>query len=368
MRVTLVAPLVAPLRAVPTGGAQAVVCDLARGLLGAGVDVELVAAPGSRVPGVRVRRAPGGPFPDDLLPLGRTDLRPPAAPPTELGARQLPTWLRLAAEIVHRPPQILHLHAMDWPAFATTAATGIPVIHTLHLGPVDPAATAVAAAVARCRPRPRFLAPSGTLAAAWRAHVPVDAVIPNGVDPATVPFGAAPVRDLAVVAGRISPEKGTDLAIAAALRAGLRVVVAGAAYDRTFWAEHVAPLADGDRVRLLGPLSRRRLVRLLGRAAVAVQASRWAEPFGMVAVEAAMAGTPVAVTPCGALPDVVDASMGRVAERTDVDAVAAAIVAALGLDRAGVRRAAVRRHSLERMISRHLRLYAGLTGHASPSS
>src|SRR5258708_8851148 len=83
MRVTLIAPLVARLRAAQQGGAQAVVADLARGLAERGQDVELVAPPGSVVPGVRLRPAPGGPFTADLLHMttGSTAQPPAKAAP-----------------------------------------------------------------------------------------------------------------------------------------------------------------------------------------------------------------------------------------------------------------------------------------------
>ena len=117
-----------------------------------------------------------------------------------------------------------------------------------------------------------------------------------------MPFRSRPAPGLAVVAGRISPEKGTHLAVRAARRAGLQVIVAGAIYDSTYHRELVQPLIDGEQVRHVGALPRSRLMRLLGRAAVVVMGSLWEEPFGMLAVEAAMAGTPVAATSSGTLP------------------------------------------------------------------
>src|SRR6202011_3874514 len=152
-------------------------------------------------------------------------------------------------------------------------------------------------------------------AAAWSGHLRVDAVIPNGVDPDAVPFRSRPAPGLAVVAGRISPEKGTHLAVRAARRAGLQVIVAGAIYDSTYHRELVQPLIDGEQVRHVGALPRSRLMRLLGRAAVVVMGSLWEEPFGMLAVEAAMAGTPVAATSSGALTEIVTPHMGRLAAR-----------------------------------------------------
>lgn len=363
MHVTLLAPLVAPLRAAQLGGTQAVTCDLAAGLLRAGTDASVIAAPGSRVSGVPLVRAPGGPFPEESLSFSTG--RPPVDDPLRWPAAQLPTWLRIA-EMLRERGGVVHAHAMDWPAFVTTANLGLPVVHTLHVGPFGAAAVA-AAAVANCRPRPVFVAPSRNTAAAWASHLRVDRVIPNGVDPQAVPFGARPTRDLAVVAGRISPEKGTHLAVRAARRAGLQVVVAGGIYDAAYHRERVRPLIDGDEVRYLGPLSRTRLMRLLGQCAVAVMASLWEEPFGLLAVEAAMAGTPVAAMARGALTEIVTPQMGCLSERAEVGGLARAIAEAAGLDRLTVRRTAMRRFALSRMVDRHLHLYRTLSVQASSS-
>jgi len=359
MRLTLVAPLVSPLRAAQLGGSQAVVADLAAGLTARGLDVELVAARGSRVPGVRLRRAPGGPFSVELLHAPADGGG--AAP--EVGAAwpslQAPAYLRLAAELrgAQPPPDVVHAHAFDWPSFYALAATGLRTVHTLHMPPFDAAVVAAARAAAATSPRPRFVCVSRAAARAWRSVVPVDAVIPNGIDPGTVPFSARPEPDLAIVAGRIAPEKGTHLAVAAARRAGLRVLVAGDVYDRAYCEEKVAPLLDGS-VEMAGPQTRRRLAMLFGRAAVALVASLWEEPFGMVALEANLAGTPVAGFARGGLPEVVGGGGGVLTEEASVAALARAIPAAIALDRAAVRRQAARRHPLSLTLDRHQALYA----------
>jgi glycosyltransferase involved in cell wall biosynthesis len=260
---------------------------------------------------------------------------------------------------------VVHAHALDWPAFYALAAAGLPTVHTLHLPPLDPAAAEAARAASHARPRPRFVAVSRSCAAQWRGIVPVDAVIGNGVDPATVPFRARPTDPgLAIVAGRIAPEKGTHLALAAARRAGLRVLLAGDVYDRTYFDAEVGPLLDGD-VEVLGGVPRHRLAALYGRAAVALVASVWEEPFGMVALEANLAGTPVAGFARGALPEVVGAHGGVLTDEASVAALAAAIPRAIALDRATVRRQAARRHPLSRTLDRHQRLYEALMAASS---
>ena len=73
-----------------------------------------------------------------------------------------------------------------------------------------------------------------------RAGVPGVAVLRNGV-PTPDPM-RGPVLPVALVAGRISPEKGTDAAIRVARRAGLAVLLAGDVYDRRYFGDTVEPM------------------------------------------------------------------------------------------------------------------------------
>jgi len=352
MRISLLAPLVAPLRPAQAGGAQVVLSELARALAGRGEEVEVIAAPGSVLPGVTLRRVRGGPYPQALQRWAGE--REHGWPELQAGA-----YLRVADALRSGPAGVVHAHAHDWPAFYALAAAGLPTVHTLHLGPLDPAVAAAAEAAARTARRPRFVAVSRACARQWRGIVPVDAVIGNGADPEQIPFREAPEADLALVAGRIAPEKGTHLAIAAARRAGMRVALAGDVYDAVYFEEKVAPLLGPDVARL-GAVPHHRLARLYGRAAVAVVSSLWEEPFGMVALEANLAGTPVAGFARGALPEVVGRAGGVLTGDTTVRGLRAAIVAATALDRRRVRAAAARRHPLDAMVERYRALYREL--------
>jgi glycosyltransferase involved in cell wall biosynthesis len=146
---------------------------------------------------------------------------------------------------------------------------------------------------------------------------------------------------VALVAGRISPEKGVEDALAAARTAGLGVIVAGAHYDPTYEV-------DLSGAQVLGPLPRDQLRRLMASSAVTICAVRWEEPFGMVAAEAQMAGCPVAAYHRGALPEVVEEGVsGFLARPDDVADLALAIRLCLALDRAAVRASALRRLGFE---------------------
>jgi UDP-glucose:tetrahydrobiopterin glucosyltransferase len=327
VRIAVVASPVTPLRPAQLGGAQAFLCDLAVGLARRGHDLTLHCADGSEVDGVTLVTVPA---PVDaasalVMPGGG---EPRAAP--GVAAALAAMFDAIAAW----SPDVISQHAFDAPAFELAA--GMPVLHTLHLPPIVEAVTRAAAAVAP----DRLATVSAACLAAWRAAgVEVGQVLSNGV-PAG-PVSTTPVQRAALVAGRLSPEKGVEHAIAAARSAGLPVRVAGGHYDPAY-----EPDLEG--VEVLGSLPRDALRGVMSRSAVTVCAVRWEEPYGMVAAEAQMAGCPVAAYRRGAMPEVVDDGVsGALAEPDDVESLTTAIRTCLGLDRAGVRASAQRRLGLE---------------------
>jgi glycosyltransferase involved in cell wall biosynthesis len=327
VRIAVVASPVTPLRPAQLGGAQAFVCDLAVGLARRGHDVVLHCAEGSECDGVRLMtvQVPRDAEQALVMPGGG---QPQPAPGVEAALAAIFDTIVVAGF------DVVSQHAFDAPAFKL--AGDLPVLHTLHLPPI---VTAVVHA-ARALPAERLATVSHSSLRAWRgAGVMVGQVLPNGVAPGPAPAGA--VERAALVAGRISPEKGIDHAIAAARNVGLQVRVAGAHYDPGYEV-------DLGGVEVLGSLPRDRLRMLMAQSAVTVCAVRWDEPYGMVAAEAQMAGCPVAAYRRGAMPEVVeDGVSGYLAEPDDVKSLAGAVERCLELDRSSVRASALRRLGLD---------------------
>ncbi len=333
MRIAVVASPVTPLRPAQLGGAQAFICDLAVGLVRRGHDVTLHCAEGSELAGVRLAIVP---MPRDAT---AALVMPGGAEPA--GAPGVAAALRAMFEsIASAGFDVISQHAFDAPAFEL--AQEMPVLHTLHLPPIVRAVVAASSAV----PAERLATVSESCLAAWRnAGVEVGQVLPNGVGEAVLPQAA--VERVALVAGRISPEKGVEHAIAAAGLAGIPVRVAGADYDPAYDVDLRA--AD-----VLGSLPRDELKLLMARSAVTICAVRWEEPFGMVAAEAQMAGCPVAAYRRGAMPEVIeDEVSGRLADPDDISSLARAIRDCLGLDRRAVQASAMRRLGLEAALDRY---------------
>lgn len=333
MRIAVVASPVSVLRPAQLGGAQAFVSDLAAGLARRGHDVTLYCPEGSQVAGVRLSTVP---LPDDAA----AALVMPGGRPAQSTRGVARAFEAMFASIAAGSFDAVTQHAFDAPAFAL--ARGMPVLHTLHLPPI----VAVVVDAARISAPDALATVSRSCQEAWKAAgVEVRRVLFNGVSPIALP--RADVEAVALLAGRISPEKGIADAIAAARAAGLEVQVVGGLYDPDYEI-------DLRRIRYLGPLPRDELRRLMARAAVTICAVHWDEPFGMVAAEAQMSGCPVAAYRRGALPEIVEQGVsGFLAQPGDVDGLRQAIERCVKLDRRAVRESAERRLGLEAALDRY---------------
>jgi glycosyltransferase involved in cell wall biosynthesis len=110
--------------------------------------------------------------------------------------------------------------------------------------------------------------------------------------------------------GRFSPEKGAHLAITAAKRAGVSLVLAGTV-DRSskeatdYFYKIVRPQVDGQQIHYQGPVNMRQKIKLLGNARGFLNPIEWEEPFGMVMIESMAMGCPVISFSRGAAPEIV---------------------------------------------------------------
>lgn len=322
MRVALVASLVAPLREPQANGPQSVIVDLARGLTARGHAVQVYAAAGSSVEGVEVVE-----IPVEATAAGAA-IRVGAAPSASATVALNRGFERLFSRLRRDGPDVVSQHAFDAAAFEL--ADGLPTLHTLHLPPID---ADVVAAVRRSNAA--LATVSRSAQSAWKAATGRDlSLLGNGVRDLEPARGA--VVPIAMIAGRISPEKGTDTAIRVARKAGLAVLVAGDVYDADYYLEFVEPMLRPQE--WIGCVSRDELFQLMARCAVVLMPVEWDEAFGLVAAEAQMAGCPVVAYRRGALPEVVtDRVGGRLVEPGDENGLISAVHFARGLDRGTIR-------------------------------
>jgi len=360
VRILQVAPLVSPIDETrePIGGAQVLLADLARGLAQRGHEITLAAAEGSRLAGVRVAS-----IGIDGTLLRRASLaategtRPDDAEQARAFAA-VRAWVDGHAEEI----DVIHLHAYDAPAFDLFRDAPRPVVHTLHLPPLD--ATVVRSA--RAATDATMVTVSEANARGWRAAgVPVARVIYNGIDVTRIPLGDQRGPHL-VCAGRVSPEKGTRDAVLVAQRSGRPLLIVGGVYDEAYFANAVAPhvlqalewtVGDPvDGILYLGPRRREELLTIVGSSSGSLMPVRWEEPFGLVAVESLATGTPVFGFRRGGLSEIVDETCGALVPRGDVDALIRVLAAAPSFEPAACRRRADG-FSLDAMVAGYEALY-----------
>ncbi|MEO7269237.1 MAG: glycosyltransferase family 4 protein [Knoellia sp.] len=175
-----------------------------------------------------------------------------------------------------------------------------------------------------------FLSPSRFLADVVRRGGVAEnriRVLHNVVDPAGDP-ATGPGRDL-VVAGRLSHEKGVDVAVRAmATVPGDAVLhVAGDGPEAPKLRDLAARVAPG-RVRFHGRLAAPELHRLVASCVATVVPSRWHENQPLSVLESFALGVPVVSTDLGGLPELVsDGVTGRLVPAEDPVALAAALTA-----------------------------------------
>jgi glycosyltransferase involved in cell wall biosynthesis len=367
--IALLAPLVSPIRQPYLGGAQALLRDLAVGLAARGHRVTLYATTGSDasiLPGVALREVAV-----DATRVRPTDFAALAAAPAALAPLDPAVsqaferaFDRIASQRPH--PSLLHAHAYDAPAFTLAQRLGLPVAHTLHMAALDPIISRLLAALAPARApcqlgQPWLATVSRACAATYRDACRIDTVIYNGLDLARIPYAPAVAPDApALYAGRITPEKGVEDAIAIALAANIPLRIVGGAYDPDYFERRIAPLlaAHTDRLTYLGSQPRERVWELMAQARAVLVPSLWDEPFGLVACEAMATGTPVIGYDSGGLREVVaDGVTGAITPRGAIAEAAAALRDVGRFRRADCHARVVRRFSLRATLSRYEALY-----------
>jgi glycosyltransferase involved in cell wall biosynthesis len=134
------------------------------------------------------------------------------------------------------------------------------------------------------------------------------ATVYNGVDTSAYQFYPKP-SDPPYLAflGRMSPEKGTHLAIAIAKKTGWKLKIAGKidVVDVDYYEQEIKPHIDGEQIEFLGEANHAQKNVLLGNAVATLFPITWREPFGLVMAESMAAGTPVIAMELGSTPEVI---------------------------------------------------------------
>lgn len=341
LHVVLVAP---PWFEVPPsgyGGIERVCYDLVKGLIERGNEVTLVAA-GTNHTSARFIAS----LPEPAPGLG-TEFHP---------VQEVRYAARVARLLLDVEADIIHDHSLAGPLCAHNR-TGTPTLVTAHgptngwLGDYFRNLALPIVAISEFQRRNA-------------SDLPWVATIPHGVDLDQYPY-RRDKEDFLLFLGRLSPEKGAHLAIDAARKAGLRLVIAGKCVEpaeRHYFEEYIVPRVGPD-AEFIGEVHGNRRSELLAKACGLVVPAQWNEPFGLVSVEALACGTPVVALRRGSLPEIVDD--GYTGWICDVpDEMPAAIQRLDEIDPRACREVAMARYQAATMVARYEETYRQLVAAA----
>jgi glycosyltransferase involved in cell wall biosynthesis len=172
-----------------------------------------------------------------------------------------------------------------------------------------------------------------------------------------------PPGDYLAFLGRMSPEKRVDRAIEIARRAGMTLKIAAKIYpeEGPYFHHIIEPLLHDSRhfVEFLGEVGGREKDEFLGHARALLFPIDWAEPFGLVMIEAMACGTPVIAWRNGSVPEVVTQGVSGFVVTSIEEAVQAAGCVA-DLSRRACRDAFEERFDATRMVRDYLTVYRQL--------
>jgi glycosyltransferase involved in cell wall biosynthesis len=330
MRIALIAPPWLPIPAPTYGGTEAVVDNLARGLLSRGHDVLLFTTGESTCP------VPRAWLYDRALGVGAPG--PTAEARHVINAYDNPFVVE--ADVVHD-------HTIVGPLYAVRAG----LVTTAH-GPF----TSECGDVYRVASRRSALVAISQHQADSMGDVGVAAVIHHGLDVEAIPAGDG-TGGYALFLGRMHPDKGVASACRIALDCGLPLVIAAKMdeqLERDYFDSEVRPLL-GPGIEYIGEVGGDEKWELLGDAVCLLNPIEWAEPFGMVMIEALACGTPIVTTPLGSVPEIVtDGVTGVVGTASDL---CRRLLDAKDIDRGRCRQEVLDRFTTDRMVDRHVDLY-----------
>jgi len=172
-----------------------------------------------------------------------------------------------------------------------------------------------------------------------------------------------------VVVGRLTWEKGIEEAIEVGRATGIPVKIAGKAHEeieREMLEQVVEPAVADGVVEYVGELGPNDRDALLAGALATLMLGAWPEPFGLVAIESMVTGTPVIGRRAGGLTETVEhGTTGFLVDdlleaRTAVERVAE-------LDRVEIRNRTLARFSPAKMVDRYEAVYRQVSARESLS-
>jgi glycosyltransferase involved in cell wall biosynthesis len=184
----------------------------------------------------------------------------------------------------------------------------------------------------------------------------------NGADVRRIACSNHPTGSYLAFIGRLTANKGADIAIRIAKRTGLSLKIAGNVSDepggRTFFEREIRPQLGGN-IEWIGEIGDDRKFEFLAAADALLAPVQWDEPCANVVMEALACGTPVIATRRGCMPELIrNGVTGFLA--CNEDEVAHAVARISEISRQLCRKDAEKRFSIDEMVEEYLDVARGL--------
>lgn len=178
----------------------------------------------------------------------------------------------------------------------------------------------------------------------------------NGIDPNRFKIGKGNGGYLAWL-GRITPNKGLDIAIRVAKQAKLPLKIAAFidSADQEYFQKKIKPLLDKN-TEFIGEISHEQKVKFLGGAIATLFPIRWHEPFGLVMIEAMACGSPVIALNMGSAPEVIEHGKTGFIVQTEEEMLSS-LAKISTLDRNYCHQYATTKFSISKMADDYLKAY-----------
>ncbi|MFC0401202.1 glycosyltransferase family 4 protein [Paraburkholderia rhizosphaerae] len=345
MRIAQIAPLHEAVPPILYGGTERIVSYLTEALVSLGHDVTLFASGDSST---SARLEPAWPRSLRLDP-GTGDVLAPHLLLLEKVRRVAHTF------------DVLHFHLSYLP-LPTFSLVDVPFLTTLHGRLDQPELQAMfdmfpQAPVVSISRSQRIALPNANWIGTVYHGLPENLLTPH---PHTQPTYLA-------FLGRISAEKGVDVAIEIAARAGLPLKIAAKVdrADEAYFRDVIQPRLLRHDVEFIGEISDAQKAHFLAGARALLFPIEWSEPFGLVMIEAMACGTPVIAFNRGSVPEVISHGVtGYIVD--DVPAAVDAVKRLDALSRGEIRSSFVRCFSSTIMAQRYMKIYVALAQAAKP--
>jgi glycosyltransferase involved in cell wall biosynthesis len=262
-----------------------------------------------------------------------------------------------------------HFHSFGYLAHFYEEMTGMPTLYTLH----DPVPTddMLEGWLFERFPTHKFISISDNQRGNLGEHF--FTTVYNGIDMSKFPFSDHG-GDSFVTVGRMAAIKGHDVAIDAVKQAGAKLQIASWVSDgvkkSAFYKEKIEPQIDGINIVVNSLMQGQSLGDFYGNAKALLFPIAWAEPFGLVMVEAMSCGTPVIAYNRGSVSEiVVDGVTGFIVDpdetitgnwiikKKGVEGLVEAMSRIGEIDRHACRRIVEERFSTEKMVENYEKAY-----------